>query len=63
MDSSNIDALVQQLSTGFEALQEEYQKLYGRHQSLEKKLANAREQVCTKFFLLQLDCTYRCTLT
>ncbi|KAK5136091.1 hypothetical protein LTR08_004141 [Meristemomyces frigidus] len=38
------DKLVQQLATGFEALQEEYQKLFGQHQSLERKLATAREQ-------------------
>lgn len=42
MDS---DELVQQLAAGFEALQDEYQKLYGQHQSLERKLATAREQV------------------
>ncbi|KAK0312463.1 hypothetical protein LTR82_013933 [Friedmanniomyces endolithicus] len=36
--------LVEQLAAGFEALQEEYQKLFGQHQSLERKLATAREQ-------------------
>ncbi|KAK1068831.1 hypothetical protein LTR74_005287 [Friedmanniomyces endolithicus] len=37
-------SLVEQLAAGFEALQEEYQKLFGQHQSLERKLATAREQ-------------------
>jgi len=37
--------LVEQLAAGFEALQGEYQKLFGQHQSLERKLATAREQV------------------
>lgn len=44
MDS---DTLVQQLAAGFEALQEEYQKLFGQHEALERKLATARDQVCT----------------
>ena len=42
MDTSQ---LVDQLAAGFETLQEEYQKLFGQHQSLERKLATAREQV------------------
>ncbi|KAF7196294.1 hypothetical protein HII31_02361 [Pseudocercospora fuligena] len=44
MDSVAVDRLVQELSAGFGALQDEYQKLYGQHQALERKLANAREQ-------------------
>jgi hypothetical protein len=61
--SNNIDALVQQLATGFEALQEEYQKLFGRQQSLEKKLATAREQVCLNVFYSPNSCTPYCTST
>lgn len=45
MDYAEADKLVQQLSTGFDTLQTEYQKLFGRHQALERKLANARDQV------------------
>ena len=45
MDHAEADKLVKQLSTGFETLQEEYQKLFGQHESLERKLATAREQV------------------
>jgi hypothetical protein len=45
MDYAEADKLVKQLSTGFEALQEEYQKLFGRHEALERKLATARDQV------------------
>jgi len=45
MDYAETEKLVQQLATGFEALQDEYQKLFGQHQSLERKLATAREQV------------------
>ena len=41
------EALVQQLAAGFEALQEEYQKLFGQHEALERKLATARDQVRT----------------
>ncbi|KAK5113285.1 hypothetical protein LTR85_010902 [Meristemomyces frigidus] len=44
MDHTDTNKLVQQLAAGFEALQEEYQKLFGQHQSLERKLATAREQ-------------------
>ncbi|KAK3114808.1 hypothetical protein LTR53_006504 [Teratosphaeriaceae sp. CCFEE 6253] len=36
--------LVEELAAGFETLQEEYQKLFGQHQSLERKLATARQQ-------------------
>lgn len=45
MDRAEADRLVKQLATGFETLQDEYQKLFGRHQALERKLATAREQV------------------
>jgi hypothetical protein len=45
MESSKVDALVRQLASGFEALQDEYQKLFGQYQGLERKLATAREQV------------------
>lgn len=45
MDYTDNDQLVQQLAAGFEVLQEEYQKLFGQHQSLERKLAAARAQV------------------
>jgi len=45
MDHADADRLVKQLATGFETLQDEYQKLFGRHQALERKLATAREQV------------------
>jgi hypothetical protein len=45
MDYAEADKLVKQLSTGFEILQEEYQKLFGRHEALERKLATARDQV------------------
>ena len=47
MDYAVADKLVKELSTGFETLQEEYQKLFGRHQALERKLATARDQVST----------------
>jgi len=47
MDYAEADKLVKQLSTGFETLQEEYQKLFGRHEALERKLATARDQVST----------------
>ncbi|KAK0261095.1 hypothetical protein B0A54_11726 [Friedmanniomyces endolithicus] len=44
MDHMETSQLIEQLAAGFEALQEEYQKLFGQHQSLERKLATAREQ-------------------
>ena len=47
MDYTEADKLVKQLSNGFETLQEEYQKLFGRHEALERKLATARDQVST----------------
>ena len=47
MDYAEADKLVKQLSTGFETLQEEYQKLFGQHEALERKLATARDQVST----------------
>jgi len=47
MDYAVADKLVKELSTGFETLQEEYQKLFGRHEALERKLATARDQVST----------------
>lgn len=45
MDSAEVDKLVRQLVLGFETLQDEYQKLHGQHEALERKLATAREQV------------------
>lgn len=45
MERQELYGLVEQLATGFETLQDEYQKLFGRHQALERKLATAREQV------------------
>ena len=47
MDYAEADKLVKQLSAGFETLQDEYQKLFGRHEALERKLATARDQVST----------------
>ena len=47
MDYAQADKLVKELSTGFETLQEEYQKLFGQHEALERKLATARDQVST----------------
>ncbi|KAL1588911.1 hypothetical protein WHR41_02348 [Cladosporium halotolerans] len=44
MDYAEADQLVRQLSTGFETLHEEYKKLFGRHEALERKLATARDQ-------------------
>ena len=54
METTEVDALVRQLVTGFEALQTEYQKLFGQYQGLERKLATAREQVSEAFALLCL---------
>lgn len=45
MDAAEVDHAVRQLAAGFDALQEEYRKLHGHHQTLERKLATAREQV------------------
>jgi cell division septum initiation protein DivIVA len=45
MDYAEADKLIKQLSTGFETLQEEYQRLFGRHEALERKLATARDRV------------------
>lgn len=50
MDYAEANSLVQQLATGFETLQDEYQKLFGRHQALQRKLATAREQVSLPTF-------------
>jgi len=47
MEHNEAERLVKQLTAGFETLQDEYQKLFGRHQVLERKLATAREQVRT----------------
>ncbi|KAK4502461.1 hypothetical protein PRZ48_005886 [Zasmidium cellare] len=44
MDVGEMDKLIRQLTAGFEALQDEYQKLFGSHVALERKLATAREQ-------------------
>ena len=52
MDITETDKLVKQLSAGFEALQDEYQKLHAQHQALERKLSTAREQV--SLYSLQL---------
>ncbi|KAK5174240.1 uncharacterized protein LTR77_001320 [Saxophila tyrrhenica] len=43
MDCTEADRLVQQLATGFNTLQDEYQKLYEQHQALEIKLERARD--------------------
>ena len=51
MDAAEMDKLVRQLAAGFDALQEEYQKLFGSHQALERKLATAREQVRYHYFV------------
>ena len=45
MEQAESDKLVQALATGFETLQDEYQKLHSQYMGLEKKLATAREQV------------------
>lgn len=45
MDSASIDGILDRLLTGFEALQDAYQKLQGQHQALEKTLEKQREQV------------------
>lgn len=45
--------LVEQLTAGFEALQEEYKQLFVQHHVLDKKLATAREQVSSIFDLLE----------
>ena len=58
MDFAETDALVKQLAAGFETLQDEYQKLHGQHQALERKLATAREQVSAMFAL-----GYRCYMS
>ncbi|KAK3709674.1 hypothetical protein LTR37_010701 [Vermiconidia calcicola] len=44
MEHMEANNLVSQLAAGFETLQDEYQKLFGQHQALERKLATAREQ-------------------
>ena len=50
------EAMVEQLAAGFDALQEEYLKLHGQHQALERKLATAREQVrALRIFARHLD--------
>lgn len=49
MANADADMLVQQLAAGFEALQDEYQKLFERHGALERKLATARDQVSQTF--------------
>lgn len=51
METVEVNTLVKQLATGFETLQEEYQKLFGQYQGLERKLATAREQVSTSISL------------
>jgi hypothetical protein len=49
MDRKEVDRMAQQLATGFEALRDQYEKLYSQHELLEKKLVNAREQVFPPF--------------
>lgn len=58
MDYAQADKLVKELSTGFETLQEEYQKLFGRHEALERKLATARDQVSTSIPYPHPPCIY-----
>lgn len=41
-----MDKLIRQLMSGFDALQEDYQKLFSQHDALERKLQTARDQVC-----------------
>ena len=61
MDKTDADGLVEQLAAGFEALQGEYQKLYGQHQALERKLATAREQVSAHIiYILFPNCYASC---
>jgi len=54
MDSEYNETAVQQLVLGFETLQEEYKKLHGQHQALERKLATAREQVSPRVHSLHV---------
>ena len=56
METSEVDVLVKQLATGFEALQTEYQKLFGQYQGLERKLATAREQVSGALSFIRMLC-------
>ncbi|KAK6441873.1 hypothetical protein LTR95_001904 [Oleoguttula sp. CCFEE 5521] len=44
MEFTEAQDLIGQLTTGFDTLQEEYQKLAGRHQALERQLETARTQ-------------------
>nr|OQO20635.1 hypothetical protein B0A51_11707 [Rachicladosporium sp. CCFEE 5018] len=44
MEFAEAQDLIGQLTTGFDTLQEEYQKLAGRHQALERQLETARTQ-------------------
>lgn len=60
MDTQEADKLVKDLAAGFETLQEEYQKLFGRHQALERKLATAREQVRSDHLFCPSECTFCC---
>ncbi|GAB7364082.1 hypothetical protein MBLNU230_g4634t1 [Neophaeotheca triangularis] len=43
-DDAGTDMLVRQLVSGFDALQEDYQRLFNQHSSLERKLQTARDQ-------------------
>lgn len=47
--------LVQQLTTGFAMLQEDYAQLFAQHRNLERKLATAREQVSAHHRRWRLD--------
>ncbi|KAM3416217.1 hypothetical protein BST61_g7823 [Cercospora zeina] len=57
MGSVEVDTLIEQLAAGFDALQDEYQKLFGKHSALERKLAAAREQYNELAKLYQIDVT------
>ncbi|PPJ55850.1 hypothetical protein CBER1_07444 [Cercospora berteroae] len=57
MGSVEVDKLIEQLAAGFDALQDEYQKLFGRHSALERKLATAREQYNELAKLYRTDAT------
>ena len=58
MEATETDKLVKQLAAGFEALQDEYQKLHGQHQAMERKLATARQQVSTSKQYLLIECNF-----
>lgn len=45
LEQANSQALIDQLITGLETLQDEYRNLFGQQDALERKLATARDQV------------------